>query len=65
MQNLKNLLLDPYFQNIVESYQGAWREVIAAAVKQGVPVPGFSSALVLLRQLPYRASASELAASTT
>ncbi|OMF05439.1 phosphogluconate dehydrogenase (NADP(+)-dependent, decarboxylating) [Paenibacillus amylolyticus] len=42
---LKNLLLDPYFQNIVESYQGAWREVIAAAVKKGIPVPGFSSAL--------------------
>ncbi|MGE6574555.1 NADP-dependent phosphogluconate dehydrogenase [Paenibacillus xylanexedens] len=42
---LKNLLLDPYFQNIIESYQGAWREVVAAAVKQGIPVPGFSSAL--------------------
>ncbi|MDT0123400.1 NADP-dependent phosphogluconate dehydrogenase [Paenibacillus sp. RRE4] len=42
---LKNLLLDPYFQNIVESYQDAWREVVAAAVKQGIPVPGFSSAL--------------------
>ncbi|MDQ0168826.1 NADP-dependent phosphogluconate dehydrogenase [Paenibacillus tundrae] len=42
---LKNLLLDPYFQNIVESYQGAWREVVAAAVQQGIPVPGFSSAL--------------------
>ncbi|PZT56792.1 phosphogluconate dehydrogenase (NADP(+)-dependent, decarboxylating), partial [Paenibacillus silvae] len=23
----------------------AWREVVAAAVKQGIPVPGFSSAL--------------------
>ncbi|MGG4130949.1 NADP-dependent phosphogluconate dehydrogenase [Paenibacillus illinoisensis] len=42
---LKNLLLDPYFQNIVESYQDAWREVVAAAVQQGIPVPGFSSAL--------------------
>ncbi|MGQ8874003.1 NADP-dependent phosphogluconate dehydrogenase [Paenibacillus sp. TSA_86.1] len=42
---LKNLLLDPYFQNIVETYQDAWREVVAAAVKQGIPVPGFSSAL--------------------
>nr|WP_145404019.1 NADP-dependent phosphogluconate dehydrogenase [Paenibacillus xylanexedens] len=42
---LKNLLLDPYFQNIVESYQDAWREVVAVAVKQGIPVPGFSSAL--------------------
>ncbi|WP_434750678.1 NADP-dependent phosphogluconate dehydrogenase [Paenibacillus amylolyticus] len=42
---LKNLLLDPYFQNIVETYQDAWREVVASAVKQGIPVPGFSSAL--------------------
>ncbi|PAD31423.1 hypothetical protein CHH60_12035, partial [Paenibacillus sp. 7523-1] len=25
--------------------QDAWREVVAAAVKQGIPVPGFSSAL--------------------
>ncbi|CAH1208664.1 MULTISPECIES: NADP-dependent phosphogluconate dehydrogenase [unclassified Paenibacillus] len=42
---LKNLLLDPYFQNIVESYQDAWREVVSVAVTQGIPVPGFSSAL--------------------
>ncbi|MFC4778408.1 NADP-dependent phosphogluconate dehydrogenase [Paenibacillus sp. GCM10023252] len=43
--NLNNLLLDPYFQNIVESYQGAWREVVAAAVTNGTPVPAFASAL--------------------
>jgi len=42
---LKNLLLDPYFQNIVETYQDAWREVISTAVAYGVPVPGFASAL--------------------
>ncbi|MGN7455091.1 NADP-dependent phosphogluconate dehydrogenase [Paenibacillus pasadenensis] len=42
---LRNLLLDEYFKNIVESYQGAWREVITAAVASGIPVPGFSSAL--------------------
>ncbi|MBW7460675.1 NADP-dependent phosphogluconate dehydrogenase, partial [Paenibacillus sepulcri] len=30
---------------IVESYQGAWRDVVAAAVQYGVPVPAFSSAL--------------------
>lgn len=42
---LKNLLLDPYFKEVVESYQSAWREVIATAVAYGVPVPGFSSAL--------------------
>ncbi|MGZ9587045.1 NADP-dependent phosphogluconate dehydrogenase [Paenibacillus marinisediminis] len=42
---LKNLLLDPYFKDVIESYQSAWREVIATAVTFGVPVPGFSSAL--------------------
>ncbi|MCU6709001.1 NADP-dependent phosphogluconate dehydrogenase [Paenibacillus sp. J5C_2022] len=42
---LRNLLLDEYFKGIVESYQGAWREVVSAAVANGVPVPAFSSAL--------------------
>ncbi|MDF2510329.1 MAG: hypothetical protein K0S04_195 [Herbinix sp.] len=42
---LTNLMLDPYFQNILESYQDAWREVICTAVKYGVPTPAFSSAL--------------------
>ncbi|MCG8397757.1 NADP-dependent phosphogluconate dehydrogenase [Bacillus atrophaeus] len=42
---LDNLLLDNYFKNIVESYQGALRQVISLAVSQGVPVPSFSSAL--------------------
>lgn len=42
---LKNLLLDPFFKNVVESYQDAWRQVISVAVANGVPVPGFSSAL--------------------
>jgi 6-phosphogluconate dehydrogenase len=43
--NLSNLLLDPYFKEIVESYQYALREVISVAVQNGVPVPGFSAAL--------------------
>ncbi|OIR60450.1 phosphogluconate dehydrogenase (NADP(+)-dependent, decarboxylating) [Bacillus sp. FMQ74] len=42
---LDNLLLDSYFKNIVEGYQGALRQVISLAVAQGVPVPSFSSAL--------------------
>lgn len=42
---LKNLLLDSYFKNVVETYQDAWRQVISVAVSQGIPVPGFSSAL--------------------
>ncbi len=42
---LRNLLLDEYFKNVVESYQDAWREVVATAVRYGIPVPSFASAL--------------------
>ncbi|GBF76222.1 phosphogluconate dehydrogenase (NADP(+)-dependent, decarboxylating) [Paenibacillus sp. 598K] len=42
---LRNLLLDSYFKEIVESYQGAWREVVSTAVASGIPVPAFASAL--------------------
>ncbi|TLS37951.1 NADP-dependent phosphogluconate dehydrogenase [Pseudalkalibacillus caeni] len=42
---LKNLLLDPYFKEIVEGYQDAAREVVALAVQKGIPVPGLSSAI--------------------
>ncbi|WP_043930693.1 NADP-dependent phosphogluconate dehydrogenase [Bacillus sp. EB01] len=42
---LKNLLLDPYFKEIVEGYQGALRETIATAVVNGIPVPCFASGL--------------------
>ncbi|MCT8138510.1 NADP-dependent phosphogluconate dehydrogenase [Anaerobacillus sp. CMMVII] len=43
--HLPNLLLDQYFKEIVESYQGALREVIGQAITRGIPVPCFSSAL--------------------
>lgn len=42
---LANLLLDPYFKGIVEEYQTALREVVAIAVKNGIAVPAFSSAI--------------------
>ncbi|QDU60541.1 6-phosphogluconate dehydrogenase, NADP(+)-dependent, decarboxylating [Planctomycetes bacterium Pan216] len=42
---LENLLLDPYFHDVVESHQAAWRDVVATAAKLGVPVPAFSTAL--------------------
>lgn len=42
---LKNLMLAPYFKNTLESYQGAWREVVSTAVLNGVAVPAFASAL--------------------
>jgi 6-phosphogluconate dehydrogenase len=43
--NLQNLLLDHYFQSVIEKYQQAWREVVATAVTNGIPVPAFASAL--------------------
>ncbi|ALA71385.1 6-phosphogluconate dehydrogenase [Geobacillus stearothermophilus 10] len=42
---LSNLLLDPYFKDIVERYQDALREIVATAAMRGIPVPGFASAL--------------------
>jgi 6-phosphogluconate dehydrogenase len=42
---LANLLLDPYFRQISESYQAALREIVVAAVSAGVPVPAFASAV--------------------
>ncbi|MFD1776119.1 NADP-dependent phosphogluconate dehydrogenase [Paenibacillus rhizophilus] len=42
---LKNLLLDPFFKDVMTSYQDAWRKVVAEAVTRGIPVPGFASAL--------------------
>ncbi|MDX8046881.1 NADP-dependent phosphogluconate dehydrogenase [Gracilibacillus sp. S3-1-1] len=42
---LANLLLDPYFKEIVESYQTALRKVLSIAMERGIPVPGFASAL--------------------
>ena len=41
----ENLLLVPYFRSAVRKNQAAWRRVITQAVKLGVPVPAFSSAL--------------------
>ncbi|MBL4934844.1 NADP-dependent phosphogluconate dehydrogenase [Clostridium sp. YIM B02515] len=44
-KDIANLMLDPYFKNILESYQDAFREVICIGVKCGIPTPAFSSAL--------------------
>ena len=42
---LENLLLNPYFREIVAKSQDAWRHVIKTAVDLGIPVPAFMSAL--------------------
>jgi len=40
-----SLLLDGYFRTAVRKAQPAWRRVVREAVRMGVPVPAFSSAL--------------------
>ena len=42
---LKNLLLDDYFKDIAKEYQKATRDVVALAVKAGVPTPSLSAAI--------------------
>ncbi len=42
---LENLLLAPYFTEVVAKAQLAWRNVVATAAHLGIPVPGFSTAL--------------------
>ena len=44
-KGLKNLMLDPFFKEKVESSQQAWRNVVATSVANGIPVPAFSAAL--------------------
>jgi len=43
--NLENLLLDPFFAEIVQKNQDAWRRVIVKAVEMGIPTPAMMSAL--------------------
>lgn len=44
-ETLQNLLLDPYFKDIVTNYQDAMRDVVAESVKNGVPTPGFAASI--------------------
>jgi len=43
--SITNLLLDPFFKDKVEKAQKGWRNVVATAVSNGIPVPAISSAL--------------------
>jgi len=43
--DLANLLLAPYFRDAVQSAQDNWRRVVGEAVRMGIPVPAFSSAI--------------------
>ncbi len=43
--DLDNLLLDPFFNEKVMNNQAGWRNVIATAISNGIPVPALSAAL--------------------
>jgi 6-phosphogluconate dehydrogenase len=42
---LKNLILDPYFREIIEQSQSRWRFAVRTAIEYGVAVPAFGAAL--------------------
>lgn len=42
---LTNLMLDPFFTNVLTSGQEGWRQVVSTAIQKGIPVPAMSSAL--------------------
>jgi 6-phosphogluconate dehydrogenase len=44
--NIKNLMLDSYFKDILNSYQKDLRYVVSTAVNLGVPAQGLSSAIM-------------------
>jgi 6-phosphogluconate dehydrogenase len=44
--SITNLLTDPFFRTKMDKAQQGWRNVVAEAVKNGIPVPAISSALV-------------------
>jgi 6-phosphogluconate dehydrogenase len=43
--DLTNLLLDPFFKKAMKSCMRSWRKVVSTAVRKGIPVPAFSTAL--------------------
>jgi 6-phosphogluconate dehydrogenase len=42
---LANLMLDPFFRKALNGSHRAWRNVVAAAAKKGIPLPAISTAL--------------------
>lgn len=42
---LENLMLDPFFSDVLKRTQDHWRQAVTAAVRNGVAVPAFSASL--------------------
>jgi 6-phosphogluconate dehydrogenase len=43
--DLNNLLMDDFFNGVLNNYQDAWRRAVIKAIESGVPTPAFSTAL--------------------
>jgi 6-phosphogluconate dehydrogenase len=43
--DLQNLMLDPYFSEVIGSHQEAWRRVVTLAANAGIPVPATAASL--------------------
>ena len=43
--DLPNLILDPYFKNIIDKAQPSWRKVVSSTITNGIPVPSMAAAI--------------------
>jgi 6-phosphogluconate dehydrogenase len=48
---LEHLALAPFFRDVLSTSQAAWRDVVAGAVRAGIPVPAFSASLAYFDSL--------------
>jgi 6-phosphogluconate dehydrogenase len=48
---LEHLALAPFFRDVLTTSQAAWRDVVAGAVRAGIPVPAFSASLAYFDSL--------------
>ncbi len=42
---IESLLMDSFFKEEIQAAQKSWRKIVIQAIENGIPVPGFSSAL--------------------
>ena len=42
---INNLLLDPFFKDVINNSQKGWRQIITLAISNGIPIPAMTSSL--------------------
>jgi 6-phosphogluconate dehydrogenase len=56
----RHLMLTPFFSDVLNRSQSAWRAVVALAVSQGIPVPAFGASLAYYDSLRTARSSANL-----